>query len=151
MLYAPAKIIQNYLKFLDLLEIEDYTSLREGDFLGFEMGTKDATLPKNFHNFFQDFPQLEDSENLWWQLVLRAKKMGMFEVLPRVIITSALAEKRAGVEQKLHHLAGGFLTKVPKPYSKSQMLKFYKQREFGKGVHNPTLASEEILKLILLK
>lgn len=151
-MFAPRKITQTYWRELDLVEIEDYTTCDESLILGFEMGSKDHLKnERNFDNFFQSFPKLADDESLWWQLITRAKKDGLFEVLPRVIILSKDSTKRVELGEKLQHLSGGFLAKIPKPYTSSQILKFYRQRNLGKSIHNPTLLSEEVLKLILLK
>lgn len=151
-LFAPRRIAQDYLDLLDLIEIEDYTDVPKEGILGFEMGTKksDHKKNKNLQNFFANFPKLEDSETVWWQLIIMAKKERFFEVLPRVIIKGRDLIRAAEIEKKLHHLAGGFLIKIPKPYSKGQILQFYKQRNFGKDMHNPTITSNEILNLIKL-
>lgn len=149
-LFAPRKIAQNYLTSLDLIEIEDYTDVPKEGILGFEMGTKADKNNKNLQNFFGNFPKLEDDETVWWQLIIMARKERLFEVLPRVIIKGRDLIRAAEIEKKLHHLAGGFLIKIPKPYSIGQILQFYKQRNLNKDMHNPTITSNEVLNLIRL-
>lgn len=151
-LFAPRKIAQNYLDLLDLIEIEDYTDVPKEGILGFEMGTKESNYNnnKNLQNFFVNFPKLEDAETIWWQLIIMAKKDRFFEIVPRVVIRGRDLIRAAEIEKKLHHLAGGFLIKIPKPYSIGQILQFYQQRNFGKDMHNPTITSNEVLNLIRL-
>lgn len=151
-LFVPRKIAQNYLTSLDLIEIEDYTDVPKEDILGFEMGTKSSGNKnnKNLQNFFGNFPKLADDETVWWQLIIMAKKESFFEVCPRVIVKGRDLIRAAEIENKLHHLAGGFLIKIPKPYSIGQILQFYKQRNIGKDLHNPTFTSNEVLNLIRL-
>lgn len=152
LIFTPRKIARNNLQELDLVEIEDYTNVDDAHILGFEMGKKSANkLQKNSGNFFTNFPNLEGDETLWWQLVLKTNKGGIFEVLPRVVISSKDSARRAEFEEILKHSAReSFLTKIPKPYTISQMLKFYRQRNFEKSAHNPNLQSNELIKLILL-
>lgn len=151
-LFAPRKITQNYLTSLDLIEIEDYTDVPKEDILGFEMGTKSSDYKnnRNLQNFFGNFPKLAVDETVWWQLIIMAKKERFFEVLPRMIVRGRDLIRAAEIEKKLHHLAGGFLIKIPKPYSTGQILQFYKQRSLGKDMHNPTFTSNEVLNLIRL-
>lgn len=151
-LFAPRRIAQNYLDLLDLIEIEDYTDVPKEGILGFEMGTKESNYNnnKNLQNFFVNFPKLEDAETIWWQLIIMAKKDRFFEIVPRVVIRGRDLIRAAEIEKKLHHLAGGFLIKIPKPYSIGQILQFYQQRNFGKDMHNPTITSNEVLNLIRL-
>lgn len=166
-LFAPRRIAQNYLDLLDLIEIEDYTDVPKEGILGFEMGTKESNYEaprayargifssednnnKNLQNFFVNFPKLEDAETIWWQLIIMAKKDRFFEIVPRVVIRGRDLIRAAEIEKKLHHLAGGFLIKIPKPYSIGQILQFYQQRNFGKDMHNPTITSNEVLNLIRL-
>lgn len=151
-LFTPRRIAQNYLDLLDLIEIEDYTDVPKEGILGFEMGTKESNYNnnKNLQNFFVNFPKLEDTETIWWQLIIMAKKDRFFEIVPRVVIRGRDLTRAAEIEKKLHHLAGGFLIKIPKPYSIGQILQFYQQRNFGKDMHNPTIASNEVLNLIRL-
>lgn len=149
-LFAPRRIAQNYLDLLDLIEIEDYTDVPKEGILGFEMGTKEYNNNKNLQNFFVNFPKLEDAETIWWQLIIMAKKDRFFEIVPRVVIRGRDLIRAAEIEKKLHHLAGGFLIKIPKPYSIGQILQFYQQRNFGKDMHNPTITSNEVLNLIRL-
>lgn len=151
-LFAPRRIAQNYLDLLDLIEIEDYTDVPKEGILGFEMGTKESNYNnnKNLQNFFVNFPKLEDTETIWWQLIIMAKKDRFFEIVPRVVIRGRDLIRAAEIEKKLHHLAGGFLIKIPKPYSIGQILQFYQQRNFGKDMHNPTITSNEVLNLIRL-
>lgn len=149
-IFTPKELIQDYIPSLDLLELEDYADLEEGSFTGFEMGVKgDPTKTKwSLDKFFTSFPKLWPNETVWWQLVLKARKDSTFETLPRMIISSA--QRREELEMNLKELAGGTLAKVPKPYSSSQMLSFYKDRSLNKSARNPILTSKEVLDLIIL-
>ncbi len=150
-LFAPRKIIQGYINHLDLLELEDYTAVDADKILVFEMGTKKKAAEQGLTAFFKEFPALEVSESIWWQVVLKAEKGAVFEVLPRVIIQASDQTRRQEIGKSLHLLAGGFLAKVPKPFTNNQLLQFYKQRSFTKGEHNLRLRVNQVLDLILLK
>lgn len=145
LIFAPRKIIQNFSEELDLIEIENYTNISPAQISGFEMGTRGSRA--TLENFFKDFPKLKETEAVWWQLNLKADKESMFVTLPRVIIVSNTALE---ISKELQHLAAGFLTKIPKPYTKEQILQFYKRRNFSQDSYTPSLTPSEVRHLIVL-
>lgn len=151
--FGPREFLNPYTRSLDLLELEDYTDVSLDNISGFELGTKGNSKDAQNYltGFFRHFPQLGPDESIWWQLILKAKKDQTFELQPRVVIYSEDRGRREVLSSNLHHLAEGFLTRVPKPFSTAQVLGFYKMRSFIKNPHDPILTSKQILGLVLLR
>lgn len=156
-IFAPRKILVNYTKQLDLLELEDYTQVSKDDLTIWEVGVKN---PKDSHslnidNFFENFPKLSDTEQFWWQLTLKAQegktlKMPSFISQIRAVVLAKDQARRKSLAQTLQNLTSPNLRKIPRPFSNSQMIDFYKQRTLGKEEYNPYLTAEDIVKLTLL-
>lgn len=149
-MFAPRKLIQNYVSTLDLVELEDYTNVDSQKVLVHQMGTKQKGQMGNLNNFFEEFPMLNVDEFIWWQLIFHAKQDGTFEILPRAAFFTKDKVRLFELGKSFQNLAG-FLHKLPKPYTLEQMLKFYKNRSFAKGPHNLNLPAGGVLDLILLK
>lgn len=149
-IFAPRKLIQNYVLALDLVELEDYTNDATQKPYVFQMGAKHKGETGSLNNFFEEFLILNPDELVFWQLVLHAKKDGIFEILPRVAFFSKDKMRLIELGKSFQNLAG-FLHKLPKPFSNEQMIKFYRSRVFTKGAHNLNLQTGEVLDLILLK
>lgn len=70
-IFAPKSVLERFTQ-LDLLELEDYTDKNKEQVLAWEVGVKDYLA---FHLFppavSKDFPQLEESEQFWWQLTFQ--------------------------------------------------------------------------------
>src|SRR3989344_3507294 len=148
--FGPKELLVPHFEALDLLELEDYTDVPHENINGFELGTKGKSSEAESYlkGFFKHFPPLNPEESIWWQLILKSRKDKTFEIAPRVIIYSEDKARRESITRDLHHLAEGFLTKVPKPFSSSQVLSFYKLRSFIKNPHDPILSSKQVLELL---
>lgn len=72
--FGPKSILDNYPD-LNLLELEDYTTVNEDHVITWEIGTKDPVL---FHFYpisvFKQLPKLGEDQQFWWQLTLRGTK-----------------------------------------------------------------------------
>ncbi len=83
--HIPKKL-EGQLKALDLLELEDYTGVGEMEIKAWEVGTKDTFLiPLELGNLFADFPNLEASEQFWWQLTLQPQNSGWGKGLSKTL------------------------------------------------------------------
>lgn len=148
-MFGPKKVLLNYETGLNLLELEDYAPLEKGHLYGWEVGTKDPSSFSgvNIDNFFKNFPKLTETEQFWWQLILKAKKgkqsePKLFISQIRAVVISDEAQRRKSLTESLQNLA----------YPNSdQIIDFYKQRILGQGVNNPDLTGRQIVRLVLLK
>ncbi len=128
-IFGPSSLLK--FKDLNLLELEDYTSLDLNKLSVFEAHLKSA------ENLKDNLPILSKQERIWIQAICKDSK-GQIGCQIRIVIYS---------ENRLKELVDEFqdnfkktLVKVPKPYSKSQLFEFYKQR---------ALIKEEVDKLTL--
>lgn len=152
-LFGPKKVLQNFVTVLNLIELEDYAKANDHQ-VAWEVGVKD---PHHFqvsdiNDFFQSFPLLSEKEQLWWQLTLQAKKTNppAFYSQIRSVVVSEHPKRREEIAKALQNLADGKLTKVPKPFTSSQIVQFYQMRSVSKGENNPTLTTDDVLRLTLL-
>lgn len=136
-IFGPNSLLK--YKDLNLLELEDYTSLDLTKLSIFEAHLKSAK------NLKEHLPILLKDERIWIQLVCKNRK-SQIDCQIRIVIYS---------ENRLKELTEQFqanfkdiLIKVPRPYSKSQLFEFYKERAFIKGDMSK-LSSENILNLSL--
>ena len=148
-LFAPAEVADESPT-LDLLELEDYTlDISDEQSSVWEVGLK---TPKSglkiTDSLFKNFPQLQSSEQFFWQVIVKPKSGG-FSCQIRAAVFSTDSKRRADLVKKLISL-GGDLVKVPKPFSSSQLLNFYQNRTFLPHKLNPQLSNDEILRLIRL-
>lgn len=145
-IYGPQEILSNYLEALNLLELEDYTRVDPAILQAWEVGARKQQQTELMDSFFKDLPPLPGNEQLWWQLVLKGENIKegdrFFQGQIRVVTSSSLPQ--------LKNLATGDLTKVPKPFTKEQIVDFYKKRSFLKNKLNPILNSNSVLKLLSL-
>lgn len=73
-IYGPKDIILKHNNALRLIELEDYAQNTPANISVWEVGVKDLlTLKQDMPNLFKELPQLRDSEQFWWQLILQAK------------------------------------------------------------------------------
>lgn len=155
--YGPKDILTNYSDRLSLLELEDYTGIDKEQIISWEVGVRKPVLAESqiqeIGNFFKNFPMLDSTEQFWWQLVLQANsKKGdkLFTGQIRAVVFCSDLTRRKKLSEELQNLPSEHLTKVPKPFTSAQILEFYKLRVLSKSETNPTLTSQEILKLSLL-
>lgn len=147
--FGPRKPLLKYQDSLDLLELEDYTNVSSEDTFVWEIGIKSTGEGQKV---FDNLPQFLETEQFWWQLVLWAGKSApQFHTQIRAVLISADLERRKDLTQKLQSVLSDKLIKLPKAFSNTQMLDFYKKRSFQKNAQkNPQLNSEEILQLIVI-
>lgn len=143
--YGPQEILRNF-EVLNLLELEDYTEIDPTTLQAWEIGVRKQEKIKSIDSFFKSLPRLSGNEQLWWQLVLKAENYPgedkFFQGQIRLVTSSAMPELKNG--------AAGILTKVPKPFTKEQVIGFYQKRSFIQNKYNPILGSEAVLRLMAL-
>lgn len=156
-IYGPKSTLSDISDKLSLLELEDYTEIDKEQVMAWEMGVKKPSLTEeriqNIDNFFNDFPLLSDTEQFWWQLVLQAnnkKERGLFTGQIRAVVYCEDLGKRKKLSDTLQNLPPKHFMKVPKPFTSGQILEFYQMRVLDKSETNPSLTSDEVLKLSLL-
>ncbi len=154
-IYGPKNILTNLSDKLSLLELEDYTKVNSEHISVWEIGVKNHQMAKEqlqkVESFFMDFPMLEQAEQFWWQLVLKAKSnKSLFQSQIRAVVIASDLTRRKKLSESMQNLLSGHLTKVPKPFTSMQIMEFYKLRSLGNDSTSPVLQTEEILKLTQL-
>lgn len=138
--YGPKNILINIKDALDLLELEDYTNINQDNFLAWEVGVKHPDVPT--------FPALAVSDQLWWQLILSAKKDQHFHPHIRMVVVSDDSIKRESLKMAFSEMSPDKFVRLPKDFSDIQLLEFYKKRGFRKDSKNRNLRIEEVLNLL---
>lgn len=156
-IYAPKNVLAGLSEKLSLLELEDYTQVDSSNIAAWEVGIRKPVLAQEeisgIDNFFKNLPHLNETEQFFWQLILQAnpkKGKNLFTGQIRAVLCCADEARRKKLVEDLHNLPPKHLAKVPKPFTSEQILEFYKMRALSKSETNPTLTSEEVLKLSLL-
>ncbi len=143
--YGPQEILRNF-EVLNLLELEDYTGIDPATLQAWEIGVRKQEKIESIDSFFKSLPRLSGNEQLWWQLVLKAENSPgenkFFQGQIRLVTSSVLSEIK-------NPTANG-LTKVPKPFTKEQVIGFYQKRSFIQNKYNPILGSKAVLELLAL-
>lgn len=144
------KEILNKFPDLDLLELEDYSkqvfAKQDLPFSAWEMGTKDET---NMHRkLAEEHPLfngvlMQDTEQLWWQIVLHSEKEGFKSTIRAVLICEL--DRKAKLSANLQKNEFG-LVKVPRPITAKDYLKAYQHR--SPSPVQLLLSASEVLKLI---
>ncbi len=156
-IYGPSRTLGKYASDLALLELEDYTNMEVAHVQAWEIGFK--SQGQSYQKLFQNLPALNKDEQFWWQLVIQPKPplfpgkesdQKYFYTQIRAVLVSADEGRKQKLSQELQNLAEGFLVKLPKPFTSSQILEFYRQRALGVGKKGEVVSAEEILKLIRL-
>ena len=149
-IFGPRDILLNFKDQLSLLELEEYSTIQTEDFNTWEMGIK-PQVKLEVKKAFSEPLELLDNEQFWWQIVLQPvidkKQQPFFYTQVRAVFLYANQQRSDEVAPKLQNLTQGFLVKIPKPFTKKQILQFYQKRSIGKDEYNPNLSSEDILKL----
>lgn len=146
--FGPKKLLMSYKDFLNLLELEDYTSnVNIGQMTAWEVGIKNTSQLNT--EGFKNALLLSDDEQFWWQLVLWVNKQSLFQAQIRAIAISSDAERRKSLTKTLQNLSNTGFIKLPKAFSDTQLIDFYKKRSFQKD-NRQSLRSDE-LKLHLLR
>lgn len=136
--FGVRKLLFPYIESLDLLELEDYTDVKAQHVSAWEVGIKENG------RVFSNLPQLSETEQFWWQIILSSE----FKPQIRAVVVSADTVRRNTLSQNLQKLAPEKVFKLPKAYSNTQILDFYKKRIISADNKNPSLSSEELLHLL---
>ncbi len=159
-LYGPREILLKFNAELNLLELEDYTSVNKDHIQSWEIGPKD---PKNFQvspntSVFKSLPPLLDSEQFWWQMTLQptskeAVKNNKVKSLYSLVISKSASQtdqkffqgqiravflsedtsRRLKIATALQDLLDGQLVKLPRPFTGGLIFESYKQRSLAVG------------------
>lgn len=152
--FGPTKLISSFKDSFDLLELEDYTNVDLEKISAWEVGVTNGAVESG--KVFKSLPQLSDSEQFWWQLVLKVKKLDSkqtksFQSQIRAVVVSEDGSKRKKVADTfLKDLKSENIFRIPKSFSDSQIIDFYKNRAFMKDKNNPILNLNEVYKLLTL-
>lgn len=138
--YGPKKLLSVYQETLGLLELEDYANINPEKFTAWEVGVRHPGAPS--------FPPLHENDQVWWQLILSAKKNHFFHPHIRMAVVSDDSERRENLKESLSGLAPDKFIKLPKDFSDIQLLEFYKRRGFRKDTKNRNLNPGEVLNLL---
>lgn len=146
LVFGPRILLAKFNQILSLLELEDYTNIDIDTTLAWEIGINSNT-EQSEQKIFSQMPQLLDQEQFWWQLVLWVSSKS-FHGQIRAVLKSEDPLKRKNISQILQNLPHKKLVKLPKAFSNSQLMDFYKKRSFQKKVKGNSLNSVEIMQLI---
>lgn len=147
LIYGPKVKLAKFQSDLDLLEMEDYTlGINLDSIYAWEFGLR-ADL-EDLENFFEDFPKLSQSEQFWWQIIIKPiKKVGkIYQGNIRAVLWSANSHLTNQLVKTLQNLAPKYLIKLPKAYSNKQIINFYLERNMNSTKQN--LNPRQILKLL---
>lgn len=137
--FGPRKLILQHKQDLDVLELEDYTNVDIAQVSAWEVGVKGSG------QLFKNLPALLETEQLWWQVIFSE------DLKPQitVIVVASDSERRHALTEALHNLAPDLIHKLPKAFSNSQLLDFYKKRSFRRDNKNPKYTAGKISQLFL--
>ena len=138
--YGPEKILTNYKHALELVELEDYTNISKDQFALWEVAVKSVGKP--------DFPPISADDQIWWQLILSAKERNFFHPHIRLVVVSGDRQRRENLKIALQNLSPDKFIKLPKAFSDSQLLDFYKKRGFRKDIKNRNLNLTDVVGLL---
>ncbi len=141
--FGPRQLVLNHKTSLDVLELEDYTSVDITHISAWEVGVKKDTEVSE--KVFSNFPQLFEHEQFWWQVILSSPFKPQ---ITGVLVTSDPNRKHT-LTQSLQHMSPQ-LHKLPKAFSNPQLLEFYEKRAARKDNRGHHLKEQEILRLVLI-
>lgn len=149
-IFGPKKILEQFTQTLNLLELEDYTeNFPFGDIVMWELGVKNAdnNLP-HINNIFRSLPSLEHEDQFLWQVILMQGEGLSFQTQIRAAVYSKEPARRQELAAQLQNLNAGELIKIPRPFSKEQMINFYRLRSLSKDSKGSVLTSEGAARLL---
>ena len=144
--FGPKKVLGNFADRLNLLELEDYAAdLNHEDTSTWEIGMKNSKniSSENLNNIFKNMPELAGEDQFFWQVVL-----GKNQTQIRAAFFNKDSQRREVLIPLLQDLGAGELVKIPRPFSKEQMMGFYQLRSVANDSGMPVLTSSEITQLI---
>ncbi len=139
--FGPRNFLQNFHSALDLLELEEYTSVDPKEVLAWEVNVTSGNL--------NGLPQFLETEQFWWQVILKPHKKDYLCQI-RAVAWAKDEKRRADLAQKLQQLDSGRLKKVPIPFTSAQILRMYQDRSHIPSVPTAFLSPEKVLDLIKL-
>lgn len=143
-IYGPKNILLKYQDQFNFLELEDYTNVDLNNISIWEVEVHDSLKLRD------KFPNLYQHEQIWFQIILKINKkdLNYFPTRIRVVLRSQGEARLKELTAQFQDSYKSALPKIPRPYSKAQILEFYKKRSFikesGKDIN---LKIEEILNL----
>lgn len=144
-IFGPRNSLERHFgEILGLLELEDYTKV-SGEFMSWEFGKK---APLQNLTPFNNFPRLLPNEHFWWQINILSneRESGNYSGQLRAVLISPDKERLDSLVSKFQESIGGFLVKLPTPFTSSQILEFYRQRIISPA-NTITLKTEEVILL----
>lgn len=128
--FGPADILQPFSKELELLELMDYSIAEDAGTLAWEMGVKKLPqAPFLVNNFIAAIPKLLETEEFWWQLVLKPSKEHRFYTVIRVVVrTKELKRTQTLKSDFLKTISQTGLLELPTGYLRKQLLQFCRER-----------------------
>ncbi|MDO8570123.1 MAG: hypothetical protein Q7R97_00875 [Candidatus Daviesbacteria bacterium] len=136
-IFAPKRLTDKLNTTLDLLELEDYSLKEVSNFHALEIGSKNLSPKILEQDFHFKLSELQEGEQLWWQIVLKPKvinrqcknKEVYFQTVIRVILLTADKAKEQELDEILSTKGKDLgLIVLPQAYSGIELLKFYQQR-----------------------
>lgn len=152
-LYGSSELLDKYKQPLNLLELEDYTNIEADKAVAWEIGIKNGPLTSdNGQKIFENLPELSQTEQSWWQIIVWVEKgdTNFFRAHIRTVIYGDDQLRKKDLTQKIQNLSLDKFVKLPKAYSNTQVVDFYKNRSFPKLSENQKLSGQEIIRLISL-
>ncbi len=140
-IFGPRRLTA-VLKTLDLLELEDYTQVSPEQVNAWEVGIKESIKSNPLTSV--RFPQLNESEQLWWQLLVSRS----FKPQIRAVLVVQDPKRRKDLSSLVENLSPDRLIRLPRGFTNSELLDFYQKRSFKKDNGNPPLSLEEVLSLV---
>ena len=144
--FGPKKILGNFADKLNLLELEDYAAdLNHEETFIWEMGMKDSKNigSASLSNIFKNMPELAEEDQFFWQVVL-----GKNQTQIRAAFFNKDPQRSKILIPLLQDLGDGELVKIPRPFSKEQMIGFNLLRSLSKDSMGPVLTSFGVTQLI---
>lgn len=133
--FGPKTVLKSFVDILGLVELEEYSKKQPAAFGAWEIGSKSTNLVLE-NNLKIILPDLKNSEELWWQVVIQPQKdkKADFKATIRSVL---LAEDQKRV-QELQSAISKFdpstnLVTLPQLYSSAQVLQFYQDRSLPVG------------------
>lgn len=135
-IFGPKILETRFGDLLSLLELEDYTKV-SAELRAWEVTKMERS---QLNNIFDGLPQLSSDQQFWWQVVLN----GGSGQIRAVFVAPGVEPNILAV---LEGIGQGALKKVPRPFTSSQILEFYRSRIF-EPASAFALTAEEVLTLI---
>lgn len=156
--FGPTTLLHSLVEPLKLTELEDYSrkvdkeEVKEGRVVTWGVGRKKVlNEPLMADNLFENMPELLESEEFWWQVVVQpkgSKKEEHFEATVRAVLTAGNSRRGQVLKDELSKIGNvEGLAELPKAHSTEEFLKLYQERALPKE-YTMTVNPEEVLSLV---